>query len=379
MRRLAPTAITALVLAAWPKDALAQTADPLAPAAADPPPSAAPSPAAPDPPPLPAPEPPPPAAPDPPPLPVPEPPPPAAPPGPEAPPPAASSDAAPVARPVVALLPTRAVGADPRAASTVHTALEAVLIRRGAIAAPSPMPALAAMGTAYPRSAAEVWHATRETGAALGVYATVRAEGGEYLVHVTVADASGAGPYFEEDAAGTDDLAKVAERTLDRALTRAGFPSPEAPAPTAQAEPVSFTPWHLALGTRGAIGLTDPGFYNHMVGARIDRRFSPRLAIGVGLNYANLKGPGERVGNVLGEVQLDYRIPLDERTWQLPLRFTLGYLPNNGPTLGVATGIAVRVSDSVELVLDAVAPMFWISEDLTVTSMNFGLEVGVEL
>ena len=100
--------------------------------------------------------------------------------------------------------------------------------------------------------------------------------------------------------------------------------------------------------------------------------------MGLALSYANLRGPTGRAHNVLPEVQLDYRLHLSD-TWRLPLRAAAGYLPRNGPTLQLSAGVGAAVSESVELTFDLVAPMFWISDDLAVTSMNLGVEVGVDL
>jgi hypothetical protein len=112
------------------------------------------------------------------------------------------------------------------------------------------------------------------------------------------------------------------------------------------------------------------------VGARADARFTDRLALGAYLGYANLKGQNGRVHNVLPALELEYRPSLGEASaFGLPLRFTTGYLPQNGPMLRLSAGLSYAVSPGVELVLDAFAPTFWIIRDRTVVSLGAGLEV----
>lgn len=301
--------------------------------------------------------------------------------------PSSPPTAAPAAaRTTVALLRVRGLDVDPSAVSTVDAALQSAAISRGLTALPAAATILPSLGILYPRAPADVWYVTRAVGARYGVYATVRAEGGQYVVHVTVADEGGAGPFLHEERADAEGLHAATARALWVALDRAGLPAPSAATTPEAARPAAapteteptFSLLRLAVGTRAAFGLTDPWFYNHLGGAAIDRRFSPVLSIGLGASYANLKGPDGRAHNVLFEARFDYRARIYEDTLAIPLRVGVGYLPRNGPTLQLSSGLAIQVSERVDLVLDLLAPMLWVSEDLAVTSLNAGLELGVD-
>jgi hypothetical protein len=276
------------------------------------------------------------------------------------------------------LLTTRPIDVDPSAAATVDAAFRQVMAARGMLEVPGAHSALYQLGVEYPRNPGEVWHVASATGARLGIYATVRAQRGQYVVFVTVADANGTGPYLTERTSDADGLAAAARAALDEALSRAGFSGPSQVAPT-PTFPDDFAPWQLGIGTRGAIGLTKPTFYNQLAGFALRRRFSRELGLGFALSYANLKGPSGRTSNVLPEVVVDYRVHLTRSTWRLPIRAAAGYLPKNGPTLQIGAGIGARVSDTVELAFDLVAPMLWLSDNLTVASMVLGVEVGIDL
>jgi hypothetical protein len=133
-----------------------------------------------------------------------------------------------------------------------------------------------------------------------------------------------------------------------------------------------FDPWRLALQTEAAFGVSGP-FYNHLAGARLDRRFSPVTSLGLYLGYANLKGKDGRAHNALAYVLLDHRLGFGGAL-ALPLRFATGYLPNNGPVLRLATGLALEL-DGFELVMDVIAPTFWVSRNETVVSLDLAVEV----
>ena len=91
----------------------------------------------------------------------------------------------------------------------------------------------------------------------------------------------------------------------------------------------------------------DASFFNQLVGARVDYRFTSRFAFGGVLSYANLKGKDRRVHNVLPEALLEYRIPYKGERFGMPLRLGLGYLPKNGPTLRVGAGFDFALSERV--------------------------------
>ena len=100
------------------------------------------------------------------------------------------------------------------------------------------------------------------------------------------------------------------------------------------------------------------------------------MAAGAYVAYANLKGKDGRASNVLTMFMVDYRVRLTHSgALQLPLRYSIGYLPKNGPVMRMSAGLGYSVSDSVDLVLDLVAPTLWVSGDQTVLSMDIAAEV----
>jgi len=109
-------------------------------------------------------------------------------------------------------------------------------------------------------------------------------------------------------------------------------PIPKA-APARSAAPASanrdavLRPLRLTLAATSAFGVTHARFFNQLVGLRLDYRFSPRFAFGGALAYTNLEGKDERAHNVLPEVFSEYRIPLKQEAFGLPLRLALGDAP----------------------------------------------------
>lgn len=312
----------------------------------------------------------------------------------------------------VVVVSAQPVGVDARAASLVTEELQKTLTSAGydVVPADQTQQALTALGLTYASTPADLWKVTYAARAALGVTATVRAEGGQYVLDLTVADATGRGPFTGQARSDAPGLLAATSDTLRKTLPSAESPppapstTPPAPPPAqpsaAPAYPVAqpmmvspsnpeidhartseapakFKRLRLALQTEAAFGTTDDGFYNHLVGARLDYRFARKVSLGGYLGYANLKGREGRENNVLPYAQMDYRIFLDRGgTVQVPLRFGAGYLPKNGPFLRFAVGIAVDVSPDVELLLDVAAPALWVTKDLTVVSFDVAGEVG---
>src|SRR5699024_8639127 len=96
----------------------------------------------------------------------------------------------------------------------------------------------------------------------------------------------------------------------------------------------------LAIQTEAAIGLSDGGFYNHIIGARFNVRITETILLGAYFGYVNLEGRNGRASNLLGYVQFENRIPIagvDALT--VPIRAALGYLPFNGPWVRIAAGL----------------------------------------
>ncbi len=159
------------------------------------------------------------------------------------------------------------------------------------------------------------------------------------------------------------------------------FPLPafaQTPAPAALAdEPPSHL--RLAFTSTSAFGVTNAGFFNEVVGARFDYRFTQRFAFGGALGYANLKGKDGRAHNVLPEAALEYRVPISGESFGLPLRFMLGFLPKNGPTLRVGVGLDFALSDSVSLEVVPLEPMAWVNRERTEVSLNAALGLRLAL
>jgi hypothetical protein len=113
---------------------------------------------------------------------------------------------------------------------------------------------------------------------------------------------------------------------------------------------------------------------NEFAGARFELGYTPRFTLGVSLAYVNLKGKDGRVSNALPEVSVGYRLRLGESVG-VPIRFAGGYLPMNGPTLRLTSGIDLRVSDAVACELELIEPMVWVARDRPEYSLNVGAAV----
>lgn len=163
----------------------------------------------------------------------------------------------------------------------------------------------------------------------------------------------------------------------------------DAPAPLAEGgapsagqsrDPADRAGYRLALQTEGAIGLTKPSFYNHLLGVRLDYVFPEDLTLGGYLGYANLKGKDGRASNVLPYLMLEYRLHTSSSSrLRIPLRFESGYLPKNGPFLRLSAGVAVPIGETTRLGFDLLAPTFWIVQNRTVVSLDLAAEVSFAL
>ena len=147
-------------------------------------------------------------------------------------------------------------------------------------------------------------------------------------------------------------------------------PASAANAAVTEASSAVAKPLRLAFTSTSAFGVTHAKFFNQLVGARLDYRYTPRFAFGAELGYVNLKGKDRRVSNVLPEVATEYRLPLNGETVGLPLRFSLGFLPKNGPTLRLGGGFDFGVTDSLSFELIPLEPMVWITRDRPEVSLN---------
>jgi hypothetical protein len=157
-------------------------------------------------------------------------------------------------------------------------------------------------------------------------------------------------------------------------------PAPPAARPLAEvpARDVSVPrPLRLAFASTSAFGVTHAKFFNQLAGARLDYRFTSRFAFGAALAYANLKGKDRRVHEVLPEVLTEYRVPLQQEAFGLPLRLALGYLPRNGPTLRMGVGLDFSLSDRVSLELSPLEAMIWINRERPEVSLDASLALRV--
>jgi hypothetical protein len=154
-----------------------------------------------------------------------------------------------------------------------------------------------------------------------------------------------------------------------------------ATAPTAVPAPVANDsvahPLRVAVLSSSAFGLTHAKFFNELLGARVDYRFTSRFAFGASLAYANLKGKDERVHNVLPEVSTEYRVPLRKEAFGMPLRLSLGFLPKNGPTLRLGAGIDFAFSDTVSCEVIPLEPMVWLTRERPEVSLNASIALRV--
>ena len=151
------------------------------------------------------------------------------------------------------------------------------------------------------------------------------------------------------------------------------LPMPTAAAETPSPDDSVARPLRLSVTSTSAFGLTHAKFFNQLVGGRLDYRFTSRFAFGGAVAYANLKGKDRRVHNLLPEALTEYRLPLNHESLGLPLRFALGFLPKNGPTLRVAAGFDFALSDSVSCEVIPFEPMLWITRERPELSLDGSL------
>jgi hypothetical protein len=294
--------------------------------------------------------------------------------------------AQPAPAPSVAVFDAHAAGVDPRAASYVADQLRSTAGALGwSIVPVERLRSLPAQGALTPARAAEL---TRASGATHGIFANVSAEGGRYVVSLSIVPADGTAAKFAKGEAVHGELGPASDRLLRSVLSAppaapppAPPPAPVTPVPVAApppAQPAFEQSFRFAIQTEAAFGVATGSFYNHLAGARLDRRFSEEFSLGAYLAYANLKGKEGRAHNVLPAFLLEYRAALSD-DWALPFRFAPGYLPKNGPTLRLSAGISFEAADGVELVLEPLTPMVWLTGDQAVLSLNVAAEVAFAL
>jgi hypothetical protein len=268
----------------------------------------------------------------------------------------------------------------------------------------------------YPPSPADLWRVTYASESQRGAFARVWAHGGAYVIEVSVASLDDTGPFFSRGNAGASDLHAVVDQLLRQALPppeawQRGGGTPalggaatfaqagtQAPAETEEqrrareqeeearaareeenrrrTEEALAHRWHLVLQTEGVIGTSQDGFYNHLVGARIDFRVSRAILFGVYFAYANLAGKETRADNIYFSLMVEDRISLSSKSdITIPLRLSLGYLPFNGPVIRLSAGLNIPLSSRFQLGLDLLAPTFWILPERTAVSLNVAAEL----
>ena len=129
-------------------------------------------------------------------------------------------------------------------------------------------------------------------------------------------------------------------------------------------------PVRSALASTSAFGVTGAGFFNQLFGVRLDYRFTRSFAFGGLFSYANLEGKDRRVHNLLPDAILEYRAAYAGERFGIPLRFGVGYLPKNGPTLRIGAGIDFAFSERVSMEIVPLEPMVWVNRERPEVSMN---------
>jgi hypothetical protein len=294
---------------------------------------------------------------------------------------------APAAQPHLSVFRVHlAAGIDPSVASLVAQQLRRTAVLQGYTVtddavADAAIARAGASGALSPDRAADL---VRGTGAAYGVFANVQSSGGAYVVSIQLVPSAGGVPANAEARGVSSDLYDAIDRAVRANLPPAASLAPPTPAP-APAPALAPTPapeeygparFRLAVATEGAFGVSGGSFfYNHLAGVRFDRRFDDRAAMGLQINYANLKGKDGRVSNFLPWAMFEYRVDLGSG-FAVPLRYAMGYLPKNGPVARASAGLAIPISDAVDLNLDLLAPTLWITHERPVMSLDVAAEIG---
>lgn len=128
----------------------------------------------------------------------------------------------------------------------------------------------------------------------------------------------------------------------------------------------------VALLATTSVGMPGVDFVHQLLGARLELEYAPRFALGLAFSYTNLKGKDGRAHNVLPEVSVAYRAPLGGGL-AVPVRFSGGYLPMNGPTLRLGTGFELTVSETAALELTLLEPMIWVARDRPELAFDLGV------
>jgi hypothetical protein len=174
---------------------------------------------------------------------------------------------------------------------------------------------------------------------------------------------------------------KAAAQTAQAVTAETAKPAPQGPRFFEGPPPKPAEPYHyrVALHDDVAFGLSTGWFWNDVIGLRVDAQVADATFVGVHLGYADLQGRHGRAHSVLPYAQLEQRIPLVGRSVEIPLRFDLGYLVRNGGFLRLSSGLAFALSERFALVLDLLAPTFWLTPQSSLFSLDLGAELCVTL
>jgi hypothetical protein len=173
-------------------------------------------------------------------------------------------------------------------------------------------------------------------------------------------------------------LLAVIAVALASPAARAQTPSPAVAAVPPTAPPPAEIPLRLALQVEAANGVVTGSFHNQLLGVRLDGRFSPHLALGGYVGFADLKGKDGRAHSALTYALVEYLAGDPAATVRYPLRFASGYLAANGPVVRLSGGLAIAVGKTVDLIGE-IAPMVWLTNNQTLLSLGASLELSFRL
>jgi hypothetical protein len=163
-----------------------------------------------------------------------------------------------------------------------------------------------------------------------------------------------------------------------RAQTPPPAPPPAAVAAAPAAPAEEGVPLRLAVEFDEAGGVVTGPFHNHLLGARLDGRFSEHVSFGAYLGVGDLKGKDGRVRAALVRAMLEYMAGDPAARVRYPLRFSSGYLAVNGPVAGVSGGLAIALGQRTDLV-GALGSTVWITNNQNLLSLDFSLELAFRL
>ena len=316
---------------------------------------------------------------------------------------------------LVLLLPVHTSGVDPVVARFVERGLRNGLESHGYTVEPAVAEPTSQAGTAVPAdqdravpSLRELWNLVHRRNADFALLAQVSALHGKYVVEVSVTCRDGSGPLVGRTEAGNAELQAEARKLIESVMKDPNpspnpnpIPSPNPiPNPNPSPNPIpspnqiqtptqtqTQTPtpiqtpdrFRLALHDEVVLGMDRDRFAGALLGARLDYLMGPSLYLGAYVGYANLPGyQGERAHSALGYVQLEHRNRIGERIG-VPLRLGLGYLLRNGAVLRLSSGFSLQLTQRLQLVLDLIAPTFWVTPDTILFSLDLGVELGFVL